>query len=265
MKTLKIGLSAITLLVVSFFLSCSDNELLSTKSTPERYGMGGDKFETLKALLPEDQISVRTPINYIADFCGDVVGDYIHTTANSISNSAYWDYFSFYANKGAVMDIYVKRLSDGMDPAFYLFSGIYSDTDDLPNSAPGYLGFWDDEIAHPSCFSDPYLDNWVVPASGYYTVAVVDFLSCEAAPFNYRLVMSGNNIVIDGCNTGVENYCVEGDPMNELIMDCADGAKNHGQFVKCAAHLTGTWVYEGIIDTLQKDMIMSCVGASDLP
>lgn len=251
--------------MVSFFFSCSDNDVLSTKqTTPNEMGLSGEKYDALMALNLEDKVSLRVPITYIASFCGDVVWIDTHATANSIDNSDYWDYYSFYANDNSTLDIYVKRLTCGMDPAFRLYPGIYSDNDDLPTS----LGFWDDEVSHVCCWSDPYLNDWNVPASGYYTLAVFDFLSCEEAPFPYELVISGNTstIVIDCCDSGVENYVFDnGDTMMGLIMECAEGAENHGEFVSCVAHLTNAWKKEGLITGYEKDIIMSCAGSANLP
>lgn len=265
MKTFKIGLSALLVLMISFFYSCSDNDIMNTKqTTPEKMGLSGDKYDALLALNLEEQIALRTPITYIASFCSDVVWIDTHATANSITNNAYWDYYSFYANEGSTLDIYVKRLTCGMDPAFRLYSGTYSDTDDLPAS----LGFWDDEVAHVCCYSDPYLNDWDVPASGYYTLAVFDYLSCEAAPFPYELVISGNTstIVLDCCDSGVENYVFDdGDTMMGLIMECAEAAENHGEFVSCVSHLTNEWKKDGLITGYEKELIMSCVGEANIP
>ena len=156
-----------------------------------------------------------------------------------------------------------------MDPAFRLYSGTYTDTDDLPAS----LGFWDDEIPHTCCWSDPYLNNWNVPASGYYTVAVFDFASCESAPFAYELILSGltlsantTTIVVDCCDSGVDNYVFDdGDTMMGLIMECAAASENHGEFVSCVSHLTNEWKKDGLITGYEKEAIMSCVGEANIP
>lgn len=270
MKTFKIGSSAVLVLMVSFFIGCSDNDILNTKqTTPEKMGLSGEKYEALLALNLEEQISPRATISYIASFCSDVVWIDTHATKNSILYPEYWDFYSFYAYEGATIDIYVKRLTCGMDPAFRLFTGTYTDTDDLPAS----LGFWDDQIAHTCCYSDPYLDNWSVPSTGYYTVAVFDYASCESAPFAYELILSGltlsantTTIVLDCCDSGVDNYVFDdGDTMMGLIMECAEDAENHGEFVNCVSHLTNEWKKEGLITGYEKELIMSCVGEANIP
>ena len=72
--------------------------------------------------------------------------------------------------------------------------------------------------------------------------------------------------IIDGCDTVVPEYTFEdGDTMLGLIMECAADAKNHGQFVSCVSHLLNEWKKDGLITGDQKEMIMDCIGAMDLP
>ena len=73
-------------------------------------------------------------------------------------------------------------------------------------------------------------------------------------------------IIIDGCDSGVEDYEFEdGSTMMDLILECAENAGNHGEFVSCVAHLTNTWKKAGLITGAQKDTIMNCAGGADLP
>lgn len=74
------------------------------------------------------------------------------------------------------------------------------------------------------------------------------------------------NMIIDGCDTGVPDYTFEdGDTMLGLIMECAEDAENHGEFVRCVSHLLNEWKKDGLITGDQKETIMDCVGAADLP
>lgn len=67
------------------------------------------------------------------------------------------------------------------------------------------------------------------------------------------------NIIIDGCDTGVDNDTLpNGITMQDAIMECANGAKNHGAFVSCVAHTTNAWKKEGRITGAQKGAIQSC-------
>ena len=72
-----------------------------------------------------------------------------------------------------------------------------------------------------------------------------------------------SEIVIDGCNTGVTNKLVDCNYMGDTIGGLQLEARNHGQFVKSVAHLTDTWISEGLITISEKDAIMSCAGGSN--
>jgi hypothetical protein len=62
-------------------------------------------------------------------------------------------------------------------------------------------------------------------------------------------------------NTLLSNGCT----ISDRIRQCASGARNHGAFVSCVAHLTKQLVRSGAITGIQKDAIMSCAGSSRLP
>ena len=76
---------------------------------------------------------------------------------------------------------------------------------------------------------------------------------------------TGETIVIDGCDTGVENMEYDGQLISEWIADCADNAKNHGKFVSCVAHLCKELKKEGIITGKEKGAIKKCAAKSDIP
>jgi len=76
----------------------------------------------------------------------------------------------------------------------------------------------------------------------------------------------GTTIVIDGCDTGVENEFLEdGCTMADLIVQCADGVSDHGAFVLCVAHLTNFWKCSGLINGGNKGHIQSCAAQADIP
>jgi hypothetical protein len=67
------------------------------------------------------------------------------------------------------------------------------------------------------------------------------------------------NIIIDGCDTGVDNDTLpNGMTMQDALMECANGARNHGAFVSCVAHTTNAWKKEGRITGAEKGAIQSC-------
>ena len=73
-------------------------------------------------------------------------------------------------------------------------------------------------------------------------------------------------IIIDGCDTGVDNYLFEnGCTMKDLITDCADNAKNHGKFVSCVTHLTKDWKKRRLIRKKEEGAIERCAAKSDIP
>ena len=77
---------------------------------------------------------------------------------------------------------------------------------------------------------------------------------------------ASTTVVIDGCDTGVaDRFMPSCRNFTNAIAQCAVGAKNHGKFVSCVAHLTNTWLELGWITDEEKDAIVSCAAQSDLP
>ena len=66
------------------------------------------------------------------------------------------------------------------------------------------------------------------------------------------------NIVIGECDTGVMDQFEEGRSISQRIGECALEAKNHGQFVRCVAHLTNELRKAGKISGKEKGAIQSC-------
>jgi hypothetical protein len=76
----------------------------------------------------------------------------------------------------------------------------------------------------------------------------------------------GHTVVIDGCNSGVSNTLFPtGCTIADRIAECAEDARNHGQFVSCVSHLTNDLKNAGTITGQQKDAIESCAGRADIP
>ncbi|MEE9186918.1 MAG: hypothetical protein V3U10_02675 [Bacteroidota bacterium] len=76
----------------------------------------------------------------------------------------------------------------------------------------------------------------------------------------------GAVVVIDECETGVENQFLEdGCTMADTVMQCSEGVGNHGAFVRCVAHLTNFWKCQGLIAGDEKGAIQSCAGQADIP
>jgi len=73
-------------------------------------------------------------------------------------------------------------------------------------------------------------------------------------------------VIVDHCDSGVDNFLAEnGCTISDDIMECADGAKNHGKFVSCVSKLTNGLKKDGLISGKEKGKIQKCAAQSDLP
>ena len=83
---------------------------------------------------------------------------------------------------------------------------------------------------------------------------------------NTDVAALGLDLVIDTCTaTGVVNtLSPNGCSLSDVVMECADGAKNHGKFVSCVAHLTNDLKKAKVISGKQKGKIQSCAAHSDI-
>jgi len=83
---------------------------------------------------------------------------------------------------------------------------------------------------------------------------------------NHQFSILDETVIIDGCDSGVENMMIEGGSnMADLIADRAEAATNHGEFVSCVAALTNAWKKAGLISGGQKGAIQSCAAESAIP
>lgn len=73
-------------------------------------------------------------------------------------------------------------------------------------------------------------------------------------------------VIIDGCDSGVPNtFFTNGCTISDLINKCAAGARNHGAFVSCVAHLGNDLKKAGVITGNQKGAIQSCAAHARIP
>jgi hypothetical protein len=72
-------------------------------------------------------------------------------------------------------------------------------------------------------------------------------------------------IVVDDCDTGVVNIMLgdDGCSMADRIAECADGASNHGEFLRCVARVSNEWKQRALIDKWQKGRIQRCAAQAD--
>ena len=73
-------------------------------------------------------------------------------------------------------------------------------------------------------------------------------------------------VVLDGCNSGVTNTMFpSGCTIADLMAECAEGARNHGQFVSCVSPVTNDLKKAGTITGQQQGTIESCAAKAHIP
>lgn len=111
---------------------------------------------------------------------------------DSVSSSGFFRdqftgrFFNFFGNQGDVVTIEAIRLEQDLDPALWIFEGVFDDTDEfaggfslnIDSGDPGFLDFADDEIPTPGPFGDPRSEiSLTLPGTGEYTAIVTNYLS----------------------------------------------------------------------------------------
>ena len=289
------------------FNSCEKNELTSQdEEVAVNKPMSDLERQMVEAMAPEKKAdyleqrktkatTLNRPVASNGLLCPDepVVDEAVAGTYAFPRDLGDADYWTFYGEAGALVSINVTRISCGMDPRAEVYEGILTDSDDAIFA--NRIASGDDNAAAPascagSCFAfgDPDF-SLILPNTGYYTIMVADWLSCEPGPLNYQITVSGiicdsdgdgcndsedphpnsdlsATVIIDGCDSGVANtFPVACSTMSDLIADCAASATNHGEFVSCVSHLTNEWKKAGLITGREKGKIQSCAGRSSIP
>ncbi len=73
-------------------------------------------------------------------------------------------------------------------------------------------------------------------------------------------------VIVEACDSGVPNtFFEDGCTITDLVLECAVGAANHGEFTSCVASLTNDLRNQGVITGAQKGAIQSCAASSSLP
>ena len=135
------------------------------------------------------------------------------------------------------------------------------DTSAFPNQLmePNINGDLTHNVAPPSDLTLPLLRDvgWFPDAD---LDGVPDGSDCEP---NSNFAPT---VVIGTCDSGVPNtFFTTGCTISDLIAKCAAGARNHGAFASCVAHLGNDLLSAGIITSAQKDSIQSCAGKTKNP
>ena len=172
------------------------------------------------ALTASVRVATATPIVY--------EGDLVLTPASTVSGTlavagffdeaAFADFWRFSAVAGQRIDIGGFRRDADYDMAFWIYRGVFSDTDQFTggpfgvgtfhSSQAGYVGFFDDEApaAIPGGpFGDPRA-TFIAPVTGLYTIAVTSNVSFGTGPYDYRLAAvpeAGTLILMGAGLTGI--------------------------------------------------------------
>jgi hypothetical protein len=123
--------------------------------------------------------AVAAPIVYTQLSNGVPVLDEIATVGGSGTVSGA-RFFSFHS-EGGLVTLDGSRIDGGYDMSFWLFSGLFADTDvfgsAFTGADPGFITFQDDDTppAVPGPHEDPFFSGTL--AAGWYTVAVTNFAS----------------------------------------------------------------------------------------
>ena len=73
-------------------------------------------------------------------------------------------------------------------------------------------------------------------------------------------------VVIGECDSGVPNQTLaNGCTFADEIGACVDGARNHGQFVRCVSAKTNAWKNGGLIRGIHKARIVRCAAQAAIP
>jgi hypothetical protein len=114
------------------------------------------------------------------------------------------DYWRFWATAGDSVTVLVERVDTALDPSQWIFSGLYGDTGDALLTAGDhffgvgetatFIDYADDEMSDPGPFGDP-LSIFTAPVTGWYTVAVSEFLSgalpTDDGDYDYEITVRG--------------------------------------------------------------------------
>ena len=160
----------------------------------------------LSAILLTSQPAGAVPILYEGALTsgvasvGSVTGNgWITSQASGV------DFWSFFGNSGDIIDLTGSRLDEGLDPAFSLYFGTTGADESAYTSFADFGGLdflltRDDDIDVPGPFGDPFLNDFVLPQTGNYTVAIGGLASSGSGPFGYQLLLAGSTLPQEGGN-----------------------------------------------------------------
>jgi hypothetical protein len=126
------------------------------------------------------------------------------------------------------------------------------------------ISHWD-PIAFPNLLMEPAINGDLTHSVDLTRQEMVDigwFSDGDGVPDGIDQCIGSSRsatVVIDGCDSHVTNTVfATGCRITDQINDCTVGARNHGAFVSCVAHLTNDLKNNGTITDSQKGAIQSC-------
>jgi hypothetical protein len=144
------------------------------------------------------------PVTYEGTLTSGVpgAGDLPGSSVNSENEALEADYWRFWATAGDNVTVVTERVDIDLDPSHWVYVGLFADTtdpllagaDNLFDATASFIDFGDDEIANPGPFGDAQT-VFVAPATGWYTVAVTNFLSGPVpndGDYDYEVTVRGN-------------------------------------------------------------------------
>jgi hypothetical protein len=153
------------------------------------------RVAVLGAMLATATAAEAVPIVYLGQLNPGVPVAGVNTQVQSSeSDPVGADYWSFHATAGSAVTLIGERSALHYDMSMWVFQGLFADTNDFGASfdlgdAP-FADFGDDENPDPGPFGDPQI-VFNAPVTGFYTVAVTNFLSSQGPPNPYTLEARG--------------------------------------------------------------------------
>jgi hypothetical protein len=150
----------------------------------------------LAAVAALPGVAGAVPISYITLSDGVMVFGSNTQNVNNEDNPVGANYYRFHATAGNEITITGRRQAGHYDMSFWAFVGVFADTNDFgvsfDNGDAPNSDFADDQL--PPLFAGPYGDPQSIfdaPVTGYYTIAVTNFLSDAGPPNPFSLVAEG--------------------------------------------------------------------------
>jgi hypothetical protein len=105
---------------------------------------------------------------------------------------------------------------------------------------------------------------WNPRAADEYAINIWDYdLNTGVGEWG-RFTIDPANIVIDGHDTGIQDFAYAGKFVSQHLDDCAANAKNHGDYVSCVGILTHALRSAGLLTGEHKGLLMYYAASSNI-